>query len=72
MERMEILYLSQKEVASFGIPMAEIVIAVEKRFIEMGNGRVEMPPKPGIHPGADENIYPRYAGLYPLTSLGRC
>ena len=40
MERMEILYLSQKEVASFGIPMAEIVIAVEKGFIEMGNGRV--------------------------------
>ena len=72
MERMAILYLSQKEVASFGIPMAEIVIAVEKGFIEMGNGRVEMPPKPGIHPGADENnfIHAMPAYIPSLASAG--
>jgi len=72
MERMEILYLSQKEVASFGIPMAEIVIAVEKGFIELGNGRVEMPPKPGIHPGADENnfIHAMPAYIPSLASAG--
>lgn len=31
--------------------MAEIVEAVEKGFGELGRGEVEIPPKPGIHPG---------------------
>jgi len=72
MERREILYLSQKEVASFGIPMAEIITAVEKGFIEMGNGRVEMPPKPGIHPGVDGNnfIHAMPAYIPSLASAG--
>ena len=46
-----LLYLSQAEVVSVGVTMAEIIDAVEKAFHEKGNGRVEMPPKPGIHPG---------------------
>jgi ornithine cyclodeaminase/alanine dehydrogenase len=37
--------------------MAEIIEAVEKGFYEMGHGRVEMPPKPGIHPGEGGNNF---------------
>ena len=48
---MKMLYLSQDDVKNTGLTMAEIIEAVEKGFVEMGNGRVEMPPKPGIHPG---------------------
>ncbi|MCG8565489.1 MAG: hypothetical protein MI747_10455, partial [Desulfobacterales bacterium] len=48
---MKMLYLSQDDVKHVGLTMAEIIEAVERGFVEMGNGRVEMPPKPGIHPG---------------------
>lgn len=47
----KLLYLSQEDVKAAGLTMAEIITATEKGFVEMGNGRVEMPPKPGIHPG---------------------
>ena len=52
---------------SVRIPMAEVIRAVEEVFVEKGNGRVEMPPKPGIHPLPDafihamRLIYPRWA-----------
>jgi ornithine cyclodeaminase/alanine dehydrogenase-like protein (mu-crystallin family) len=53
----ELLYLSRDQVAAVGPTMAEIIEAVEKGFAELGNGRVEMPPKPGIHPGEGENNF---------------
>lgn len=53
----QILYLSKNDIACIGVTMAEVVDAVEKGFIELGSGRVEMPPKPGIHPGeGDDNF----------------
>jgi ornithine cyclodeaminase/alanine dehydrogenase len=68
----QILYLSQTEVAETGLTMAEIVEAVEKAFEEMGNGRVEMPPKPGIHPGegGDNFIHAMPAYIPALKSAG--
>ena len=42
-------YLSYGDVASVGMTMAEILEAVEEGFRQKGEGRVEMPPKPGIH-----------------------
>ncbi len=53
----KLLYLSQEEVAAVGLTMAEIIDAVEKGFVELGSGRVEMPPKPGIHPGEGGNNF---------------
>ncbi len=53
---MELLYLSQTDVESVGLTMAEIIELVEKAFHEKGEGRVEMPPKPGIHPGGGDNF----------------
>src|SRR6266404_6616436 len=45
----ELLYLSHSDVVSAGLGMAEIIAALEEMFLEKAEGRVEMPPKIGIH-----------------------
>lgn len=52
----QLLYLSQADVSSVGLTMAEIINLLETAFREKGEGRVEMPPKPGIHPGEGDNF----------------
>ena len=47
--------------------MAEIIEALELAFREKGEGRVEMPPKPGIHPGAGDNFN---SGFLPAAYQG--
>ena len=68
----EVLYLSRAEVAAAGLSMAEIVEAVERGFGELGRGEVEMPPKPGIHPGegADNFIHAMPAFIPGMGSAG--
>jgi ornithine cyclodeaminase/alanine dehydrogenase-like protein (mu-crystallin family) len=71
MEKMEILYLSQAEVASVNLPMAEIIRSLETAFREKGEGKTEMPPKPGIHPGGGDNfIHAMPAYIPALKSAG--
>jgi len=71
MEKPEILYLSQAEVASVNLPMAEIIKALETAFREKGQGKTEMPPKPGIHPGGGDNfIHAMPAYIPALKSAG--
>ncbi len=53
----KILYLSTDDVAAVGLTMAEIIEALEAMFVEKGEGRVEMPPKPGIHTRPDAFIH---------------
>jgi len=52
----QLLYLSQDDVVSVGLSMAEIIELLETAFHEKGAGRVEMPPKPGVHPGEEDNF----------------
>jgi ornithine cyclodeaminase/alanine dehydrogenase len=52
----QLLYLSQTDVASVGLTMADTIDLLETAFREKGQGRVEMPPKPGIHPGGGDNF----------------
>ena len=52
----EFLYLSRANVVSAGLGMAEIIAALEGMFHEKGEGRVEMPPKIGIHTMPDAFI----------------
>jgi len=52
----QLLYLSQVDIVALGLTMAEIIEALEAAFREKGEGRVEMPPKPGIHPGGGDNF----------------
>ncbi len=56
MKNERLLYLSQADVISIGITMPEIIDLLEIAFREKGAGRVEMPPKPGIHPGNGDNF----------------
>ncbi|MGB6012828.1 MAG: ornithine cyclodeaminase family protein [Desulfobacterales bacterium] len=51
-----LLYLSQDDVISAGLTMAEIIEALEVAFREKGRGNTEMPTKPGIHPGVEDNF----------------
>jgi ornithine cyclodeaminase/alanine dehydrogenase-like protein (mu-crystallin family) len=66
----QLLYLSQADVASVGLTMAEIINALEKMFREKGEGRVEMPPKPGIHTRPDAFIHAMPAYIPALESAG--
>lgn len=72
MKKKEILYLSRDQVAGAGLTMADIIGAVENGFEELGAGRVEMPPKPGIHPGKGGNnfIHAMPAYIPALDSAG--
>jgi len=71
MEVKRVLYLSQADVISVGLGMAEIIELLETAFLEKGNGRVEMPPKPGIHPGGGDNfIHAMPAYIPAMASAG--
>ena len=49
MKKETVLYLSRQDVETVNLPMADIIGALDSMFKEKGEGRVEMPPKPGIH-----------------------
>ncbi|GJQ36673.1 MAG: alanine dehydrogenase [Anaerolineaceae bacterium] len=71
MKQHKILYLSQSDVVSVNLGMAEIIQLLERAFDEKGHGRVEMPPKPGIHPGEGDNfIHAMPAYIPALNSAG--
>jgi len=66
----KLLYLSQAEVKAVGLTMAETIEAVDAAFREKGQGRVEMPPKPGVHPGGDNFIHAMPAYIPALGAVG--
>lgn len=71
METRELLYLSNADVKTIGLPMAEIIDSLETAFREKGEGRIEMPPKRGIHPcGGDNFIHAMPACIPGLQSVG--
>ena len=65
-----ILYLSRQDVESLDFSMHEIIDAVEAMFSEKGEGRVEMPPKPGIHTRPDAFIHAMPAYIPSLEAAG--
>lgn len=52
-----VLYLSREDIEAIGLPMREIIEALDAMFREKGEGKVEMPAKPGIHPRPDAFIH---------------
>ena len=70
MNRGTFLYLSRKDVERINLPMAEIIAALEGMFREKGEGRVEMPPKPGIHTRPDAFIHAMPAYIPSMNSAG--
>jgi ornithine cyclodeaminase/alanine dehydrogenase len=66
----KILYLSRADVETVDLPMREIIELLEKAFLEKGNGRVEMPPKPGVHTMPDAFIHAMPAYIPSMRSAG--
>jgi alanine dehydrogenase len=53
----KLLHLSREEVASLLPTIPEQIDLVERTYVALGAGRVELPPKPGIHPRKDSFIH---------------
>lgn len=71
MSENRLLYLSYADVKNLGVTMADVIDALEIAFREKGEGRVEMPPKPGVHPGGGDNfIHAMPAYIPALESAG--
>ncbi|OLS27312.1 MAG: Alanine dehydrogenase [Candidatus Heimdallarchaeota archaeon LC_2] len=66
----KILYLSRHDVEKVNVSMTEIIKAIETMFVEKGQGKVEMPPKPGIHTRPDAFIHAMPAYIPSLNSAG--
>ena len=70
MSEQKILYLSKKDVEQVNLSMKEIIDSLETMFKEKGGGRVEMPPKPGIHTCPDAFIHAMPAYIPSMKSAG--
>jgi ornithine cyclodeaminase/alanine dehydrogenase len=66
----EILYLSRADVERVGPDMPTVVGLLAAAFREKGQGRVEMPPKPGIHTRPDAFIHAMPAYVPALRAAG--
>jgi ornithine cyclodeaminase/alanine dehydrogenase len=70
MNENRLLYLSQADVQAVGVTMAEVIESLEVAFGEKGKGLVEMPPKPGIHPGGGDNFIHAMPAYIPALKSG--
>ena len=70
MSKQQILYLSQADVTRVNLDMATVINLLETAFREKGAGKVEMPPKPGIHTMPDAFIHAMPAYIPALHSAG--
>jgi ornithine cyclodeaminase/alanine dehydrogenase len=69
-ERRSFLYFSRADVEEVGPAMEEIIASVERVFREKAEGRVEMPPKPGIHTRPNAFIHAMPASIPSLGAAG--
>ncbi len=70
MSENQILYLSRVDVEKTALDMPTILRLLEEAFGEKGRGKVEMPPKPGIHTMPDAFIHAMPAYIPSLKSAG--
>jgi ornithine cyclodeaminase/alanine dehydrogenase len=70
MTNQQFLYLSQSDVVKVNLDMATVINLLEAAFREKGAGKVEMPPKPGIHTMPDAFIHAMPAFIPSLQSAG--
>jgi ornithine cyclodeaminase/alanine dehydrogenase-like protein (mu-crystallin family) len=66
----QINYLSRADVEAVALDMPTIIQLLEQAFLEKSQGRVEMPPKPAIHPRPEAFIHAMPAYIPSLRSSG--
>jgi ornithine cyclodeaminase/alanine dehydrogenase-like protein (mu-crystallin family) len=64
------LYLSRADVEAVGLDTRTVIGLLEAAFRERGEGRVEMPPKPGIHTRPDAFLHAMAASIPALGAAG--
>ena len=64
------LYLSRADVERVGLDLRTTIDLLLTAFREKGEGRVEMPPKPGIHPRPDAFLHAMAASIPGLGAAG--
>jgi ornithine cyclodeaminase/alanine dehydrogenase len=70
MDNQQLLYLSLADVEKVGLEMATVIDLLEQAFQDKGAGKVEMPPKPGIHTQPDAFIHAMPAFIPSMRSAG--
>ncbi len=70
MDPTHLLYLSRSDVETVDLEMSTIIDLLEQAFREKGSGRVEMPPKPGVHTQPDAFIHAMPAFIPSMRSAG--
>lgn len=65
-----LLYLSRADVERVALDMATIIQLLDTAFREKGEGRVEMPPKPSIHPRPESFMHAMPALIPAMQSAG--
>jgi len=66
----QLLYLSRADVEAVALDIRTMIDLLETAFREKGLGRVEMPPKPGIHTRPDAFLHAMPAYIPALQSAG--
>jgi ornithine cyclodeaminase/alanine dehydrogenase len=66
----QMLYLSRADVEAVALDIRTMIDLLEAAFREKGLGRVEMPPKPGIHTQPDAFLHAMPAYIPALASAG--
>lgn len=70
MSEHQVLYLSRADVEAVDLPMKTVIDLLEQAFVDKGHGKVEMPPKPGIHTMPDAFIHAMPAFIPSMQSAG--
>jgi ornithine cyclodeaminase/alanine dehydrogenase-like protein (mu-crystallin family) len=65
-----LLYLSRADVEAVALDVRTIVALLEQAFREKGEGKVELPPKPGIHPKPDAFLHAMAASIPGMRAAG--
>ena len=66
----QFLYLSRADVMAAGLDVSAMIGLLETAFREKGDGRVEMPPKPGIHTQPDAFLHAMPAYIPAMKAAG--
>jgi ornithine cyclodeaminase/alanine dehydrogenase-like protein (mu-crystallin family) len=69
-EHESFLYLSRQDIETLQISISQIIEILLEMFLEKGMGRVEMPPKPGIHTKKDAFIHAMPAYIPGMQAAG--